>query len=236
MTTVKEKANQLNQKAVVTLFVIDASKYGLGQLRFTAEKDKNGEEIVMNGNTYMCIPIEADGFEITNQGTMPTPTLRFFIDDVNIRSILLSSKDLLGCPVARIRMFEENLDSGSDPDAQARLNDDIYYIEQKTKQTNYEIEFELKTLMDIQGRKIPRNVTNKNTCMQTYRSYDTETDQFVYNNVTCPYAGINYFNEFGQTTFDPTEDVCGKKLSDCEKRFGTNSELPFKAFPGLRNY
>ena len=32
------------------------------------------------------------------------------------------------------------------------------------------------------------------------------------------------------------EDVCGKRLSSCEARFGTNVDLPFGSFPGVGQY
>lgn len=32
---------------------------------------------------------------------------------------------------------------------------------------------------------------------------------------------------------NPLDDVCGKRLSSCAARFGTNAELPFGSFPGI---
>lgn len=236
MADINQTTQELSQKALVTLFIIDASKWGLGTLRFTAEKSNDDQNVMFNGNEYVQIPIEASGFEVTNQGTLPTPTLKFYIGDVGVRSILIDSDDLLGAPVARFRIFEQNLDDGEDPDPEAKVSEDYYYIEQKTAQSKYEIEFELKTLMDLQGLKIPRRVTNKRTCMQTYRVWDRNTEQFVYSNATCPYSGIKYFDSLGNAVFNPEDDVCGKRLSDCEKRFGVNNELPYAAFPGLQSF
>lgn len=234
--TIKNESQKLNQKALVTLFLIDASRWGLGTLRFSADKAKDGGNIIFNGNEYINLPIEAEGFEVSNTGQMPTPTLRFLLDDVSIRSILLDSKDLLGAPVVRFRIFEQNLDDGEDPDPDAKISEDYYFIEQKVSQTKYVIEFELKTLMDLQGLKIPRRVTNKRTCTQTYRVWDNQTNQFVYSNATCPYAGTTYYDSLGNQVFDAADDVCGKRLSDCQKRFGQNNELPYGAFPSLRNF
>lgn len=234
MTNIIEESRKLNQKALVTLFLIDGSKWGLGTLRFSADKAKDGGNIFFNGNEYTQLPIEAEGFEITNKGTLPTPTLRFFINDVAIRSILLDSNDLLGAPIVRFRVFEQNLDDGDDPDPEAKLSEDYFYVEQKTNQNKYSIELELKTLMDLQGQKLPKRMTNKRTCTQTYRTWNKEKDKFSYKNVTCPYAGDRYFNSSGVEVSFPEDDVCGKRIGDCKKRFGENNELPYSSFPGLR--
>lgn len=37
-------------------------------------------------------------------------------------------------------------------------------------------------------------------------------------------------------TVNPADDVCGKRLSSCKARFGSNAELPFGGFPGLGGY
>ncbi len=38
----------------------------------------------------------------------------------------------------------------------------------------------------------------------------------------------------GNRVTDPTQDRCGKKLSDCRLRFGADPlGLPFGAFPGM---
>jgi hypothetical protein len=34
-------------------------------------------------------------------------------------------------------------------------------------------------------------------------------------------------------TFDPLDDVCGKRLNSCKVRFGENAELPYGSFPGI---
>jgi len=46
-------------------------------------------------------------------------------------------------------------------------------------------------------------------------------------------AGVSVTSEpLIQTgTADPLEDVCGKRIASCKKRFGEYAELPFGSFP-----
>ena len=60
-----------------------------------------------------------------------------------------------------------------------------------------------------------------------------EGGQFDYSCAECPYTGNNYFLKDGSTTTSPADDACGKRLSDCKKRFGETAELPFGGFPGI---
>jgi lambda family phage minor tail protein L len=50
------------------------------------------------------------------------------------------------------------------------------------------------------------------------------------------YSDLNvlvYFDENDNGVSNPASDVCGKRLSSCKARFGTNSVLNFGSFPGV---
>lgn len=66
--------------------------------------------------------------------------------------------------------------------------------------------------------------------------------KFIYANATCPYMEDKYFLPNGFSTLNgqpdgdpvpPEKDQCGKRLSDCKKRFGEHAVLPIRAFPGM---
>lgn len=224
----------LTQQALVTLFEIDARDWDAGVLRFTSQTDAAGETIRFNGYDYVPAPIEADGFEWNGRGTLPTPTLRLSIIDVSIVSMLLSTNDLVGAPVKRVRTFAHHLDNGSDPDPEATFPAEHYHIERKSEETRSTIEFELSIELDQEGRQIPARQCLRDTCTHSYRYWNGT--RFVYEGVSCPYTGSKCFDQQGYSTTDKAKDVCGKRLSDCRARFGENSPLPTRAMPGLARY
>ena len=86
--------------------------------------------------------------------------------------------------------------------------------------------------MDYEGTYLPKGQVLRDTCTHIYRVY---TDgEFVYTNATCPYTGANYFKRDGSSTETASEDVCGKKYSDCKLRYPLKSDvLPTRAFPNV---
>jgi len=221
-------AQRLEQDILIELFELDARRYGEGVLRF-CEAPVDEAPPKFNGYTYQPVPIEAKGFKWDGQGTLPTPTLTLSIMDPTLSSLIRQADDLVGAPIRRIRTYRRYLDDGISPDPEAIFPIDDYVIERKTKHNSVMAEFELSVGFDQRGKKIPGRQVIRDTCTHSYRRWDGS--KFVYENVTCPYAGSAIFRANGDRALDESEDVCGKRLSDCEKRFG-NAALPFYGFPG----
>jgi lambda family phage minor tail protein L len=55
----------------------------------------------------------------------------------------------------------------------------------------------------------------------------------VYRSAECSYTGTNYFNANDEVVTTSGQDVCGKRLSSCQVRFGQTAALPFGSFPGV---
>jgi len=220
---------RLEQDAIVTLFELDATRYGDGVLRFCNEP-VDGQAPVFNGYTYQVVPIAAEGFEWNGQGTLPRPTLTVTAMELAFLSLVISADDLVGAPVKRLRVYRRNLDDGTAPDPEALFPPDYYVIERKASQNRRRIQFELSVKMDQQGRMVPHRQVLRDTCTLRYRYWDGS--QYQYDGVTCPYAGSDEFEADGSPAA-PGKDVCGKRLSDCRLRFGEHNELPFGGFPGV---
>lgn len=221
-------AQRLEQDNLIELFELDARQYGEGVLRF-CEGPVDGAAPQFNGYTYQPVPIDAQGFKWDGQGTLPAPTLTLSIMDPALSSLIRQADDLVGAPIRRIRTYRRYLDDGISPDPEATFPIDDYIIERKTKHNSVVAEFELSVSFDQRGKKIPGRQVIRDTCTHSYRRWNGT--EFEYHNVTCPYSGRSYFNKAGYSTVVPGQDECGKRLSDCEKRFG-NSALPFAGFPG----
>lgn len=224
-------AQRLEQDTIVTMFELDATQFGSGILRFSAGLVDEAV-ISFGGVQYSPLPIAAEGFEWNGKGTMPRPTLTVTAMDLAFLSLVLSAEDLVGAPVRRIRTYRKHLDDGSDPDSGATFPIDHYVIERKSSQNRKAIQFELSVQMDQEGRQIPARQILRDTCTHRYRFLDGGVYSYV--GVTCPYAGPGEWNIEGDQA--PGADKCGKRLSDCKKRFGEASELPFYGFPGVGRY
>lgn len=228
-----KESNLLAQDAIVEMFELDLTKLGLGVFRFSSTSN-NGGTLKFNGEEYPPAPIEASGFQWDGVGTMPRPHLKIGAKDLYFLNMVVDAEDLVGSPVKRLRTFAKYLDDGSYPNTGAAFPEDTFVIERKTTQTRHLLEFELSTELDQQGVQIPRLKVLRDTCVHRYRYWNGT--RFVYAEASCPYAGSKYFKHNGESTTDPAQDFCGKRISDCKLRFGDKAILPRLAFPGVDRY
>ena len=225
------ESNELEQDALVEMFELDLSKRGLGTFRFTPS---SAQPVHFDGFEFVPAPIEASGFQWDGVGTMPRPTLRLAAKDLYFLNLVFDADDLIGSPVRRFKTYRKFLDDGSQGNRGLKFPTEHFVIERKNTQTRHLLEFELSTKLDQEGMQLPRKVVLRDTCVHNYRYWDGE--RLSYKQVSCPYAGDTYFEANGDRTYDQKKDACGKRISDCKKRFGENAVLPRLAFPGVGRY
>lgn len=220
---------QLDPGALVTVFELDLTDRGGGYFRFHAGSNELGTDIVWQGNTYTRFPIEADGFEIRGSGTMPRPKVKVANITGMMGAVARDYDDLVGAKLTRKRTLARYLDAvnfegGVNPDADPNQHfpDDLWFIEQKTLENRFMVEWVLASAFDLQGVMLPNRQVIQNSCGWDYRSAE------------CGYTGTNYFDVNDQPC-TILEDVCPKRMSSCKKRF-PNDILPFGAFPGSIRY
>lgn len=209
------------------MFVLDASNLvGGSVMRFHAGTNGLQQPVVWQGQTYIPLPIEAEGFDISSQGTLPRPKMRVANVQGMFSAAAAENEDLVNCKVTRKRTFARFLDAvnfpsgiNEDADPNQELPDDIYYVEQKTNENRYVVEWELSSAFDLFGVQLPRRQVIQNTCMWRYRSPN------------CGYIGTGYFDA-NDRPCSANLDVCGKRLTSCRIRFGTSNALPYGGFPG----
>ena len=123
---------------------------------------------------------------------------------------ILKYGDIVGCKVTRRRTFAKYLDwenfefntappanprdrkfsprlqelpAGYEPDPNAELPKDVYFIERKSAENKNTIQYQLSSVLDLEGVKIPQRVVISDRCNWEYRgpgcwyqhAYDTET-------------------------------------------------------------
>ena len=257
-----EELLRLAPSAIIDLFEIQLTESVNGVndiLHYHAGKNGLTEDIKFGGQTYPAVPVEVDGFEFSSKGTLPRPTLRVANVNNAITSLMLLYNPL-AAEVRRIRTFAKfidttNFQNGVNPfftkesnveDALTTQNGDIlteqsendtadpdakivetWYIDRVSSENQQFVEFELAPKLDLTNLALPRR-TIEEFCPWTYRG-----------GRECPYVGDKCFTIDDQEITTGTQaekeaaDVCGKRLSSCQARFGPEN-LPFGGFYGAR--
>ena len=225
-----EELAKINPSAIIELFELrlDSTLHGSSDVyRFHAGANAAvSGNIVFNSQTYTRIPIKAEGFEYSNTGTLPRPTLSISNLDGTMTTLLLlvnattAGNDLGGAEVRRIRTLKKYLDGESAADPNARWPEERWFVDRKATESRDSVTFELASKFDLAGQKIPKRQVIANVCQWKYRSSE------------CSYTGSNYFDVNGNSVSTLAEDVCGKRVASCKLRFGDTAELPFGSFPG----
>lgn len=158
------------------------------QLRYTAGTD-GATTLRFGGWEYYPAACVAAGFEQKGGGTLPRPTFRLGLVNNGLAQYLIYNTDLVGWSFKRIRTFANFLDTGSLADPNSHLPIDFYRVERKTSQSSEFVEWELSSLLSHEGKKLPGREIIRDYCTRSYRFWNTETQSFDYEGVTCPYRG-----------------------------------------------
>lgn len=215
----------LDQDKWVELFVLDATNRDAGMFYFHSGQNELKQNIVWQGNEYIALPVEASGFAY-DSGQFPRPKLKLANIQGLFSTLVRTHNDLVGMKVVRKRTAVRYLDAinfdGGNPDANPNeyLEDEIFYVTQKTAENKLYIEFELGSALDLSGVYLPNRMVLANHCPFRYRGEE------------CAYAGTNYYDIYGNTVATISLDRCSKTLDACKLRFGENGELSFGGFPG----
>ena len=169
-----------------------------GVMRFHNNIKIFNSYIKWNKNTYYPAPINAEGFESTSTGTLPTPTLSIASQSETgsdqlalLRHEIAKFGDIIGAKVTRRRTFAKYIDAanfsvkgasklkqgerafqipdGYEPDPYAELPKEIYYIERKEVENKSIIKYTLSSILDLEGIKLPKRTIISDKCVWQYR-------------------------------------------------------------------
>lgn len=219
--------HQIQQPTVqgfITLYELDARKLGGDVYRFHGHNhDSDNGVITWQGQEFIAIAITAEGLEVRGDGKASTPTLTIHNDIGGVpqalRLLCLRFGDFAGARLKVIHTLAEYLDSPNSQADEQNYRTALWYIEQKTSETNATTTFELSNPVDFEGQKIPvRQIT----------SYCHWAVCGRYRMEECGYMGTARFTADGKPTDNPELDKCGGRLSDCKLR---NNEGRFGGFP-----
>ena len=235
--SVYEELSVFNPSAIIELFELrlDNNLHGSSDiLRWHAGVNEQiTGNIVWNGESYVRVPVKAEGFEYKNTGTLPRPTLTVDNTTSLITALFLVvnattvGNDLAGAEVRRIRTLKKFLDAAnfasgnSNADPYASFPEERWFVDRKSAENREIVSFELSSKFDVAGQKLPKRQCIANLCQWEYRSSE------------CGYTGSNFFDVNDNTAASLAQDRCGKRISSCKLRFGQNNPLPFGSFPAV---
>ena len=220
---------QSSLDTLIEMYQLDTAILGGGIYYFTSSAYSD-HPVVFGGHTYTPIEFEASGFEWSGTGKLPTPKVKIGNVSQTLTGLAIEFNDLMGATITRLRTFKQFLDGEANADPTQKFPDEVYRIERKATMNKIFIEFELSSVIDQEGKKLPGRQMIRNVCTHTYRKWTGAA--FDYTNATCPYVAATYYNEGGSVT-TAANDKCSKLLNTgCRLRFG-QAALPTRAFPGL---
>jgi lambda family phage minor tail protein L len=206
---------KLESDAVVEMFEIDFSnlqndfsfldkkyKINLGSepvYRFCSSVNLTNP-LIWQGKEYPPLPIHTSDFEIPSDGRLPRPKLTIANPSGLLSTIVLMNYDFHGCKVTRKRTFAKFLDDANfrsrsgakknpskQADPQAFLPDEVFYINKKIAETRESLEFELTSILEMEGVRFPAREMLADHC------------SFRYRGLGCSYCGIPCETETGKS-------------------------------------
>lgn len=222
-----ELLQSLSPTAILEFTVIDATALGGDIYYLHNGTNEFYTDVIWQGQVYSFFPYKLSGFETRTDGTIPRPKFEISNIDGAFSTLNKLYQDLIGVKVTRKRTFKKYLDAvnfingNGYADPNAHFADDIYYIDRKSSENRQLVEFELASVLDLNGVKLPRRQVLQNMCPWKYRGNE------------CGYIGSTYWDTKDAAVGSEQEDRCGKRLSSCQLRFPGNTTLPYGAFIGV---
>ncbi|RWB95530.1 MAG: phage minor tail protein L [Mesorhizobium sp.] len=232
MSALTQTVQTANPGEFVALFRLDVSSLG-GQVMYFCQSAHEGAPISFGGITYTPVDVEFSGMEINAGGALPRPHVKVSAANGVFQQIINEFGDLLGVQIQRVRTFRQFLDGHEEADPTMYYGPDTFRVERKVEENPVFIEWELSAAIDQESKKIPGRQVIRDTCLWRYRQFNPNTGDFDYSRAQCPYALNVFFDRNGNSVPTAAQDQCGRKLGDCEKRFGEGNPLPFGGFPGV---
>lgn len=230
--TIAEDIQKLTPGNLVTLYELDTTAIGGDVMRFHGHNDS---VITWQGKDYTPWAIEANNFERNGSGQQPLPTMKIGnigVDDNGnqitgvISALCLALSDLRGGKLTRKRTFAKYLDGEVLADPDEHLPDEVWIVNQKTKETPDAVVFALTSPLQFDGLKLPSRQIIAGLCGWLTMA----SPGGGYRGTYCGYMGSDMYDADGVQVFDAAQDKCGGRVSDCRLRF-KDAPLRYGGFP-----
>lgn len=185
---VQVQATSWTPTTLLSLFILDGTSIGLSEIFYFHDGTNSSfQPVVFNGQTYLPFPIQVKGFGMDGRGTPNRPTITAANINGFVSNLLLQNQSLVGAKFIRQRVFARFLDNANwasgnpygQPDPTAAYPQEIWFVNRKITENQQTVEWELGSLFELDGIKLPGRVILSNICSFKYRQVGT-----------CNYTGV----------------------------------------------
>ena len=162
-----------------TLFY-DYQNDSKSQINFHGGTNGIGGPIIFDGQQYLPLPMESEGFDVLGDQRLPRPIIRVSNAGLYISSLLRRFENLNGAKLVRKRTFLKFIDDANFPkkvnpwgtaNPSARMPDDKYFISRKMGENKLVVEFELVSSLELENIEIPARKISSRYCSWIYRGF-----------------------------------------------------------------
>jgi lambda family phage minor tail protein L len=159
--------------------------------------------VIWQGVQYIPIPVEAEGFGVFGDGTLPRPKIKVSNNNNIISYFLGKYKDFKNAKVFRKKVFVKHLDDvnfdGGNPfglaNSDSEISEEKYFIGQKVQENKAFVEFELNLPLDLDNFDVNHRTVNAKYCYWQYRG------------LGCRYNGLPVEQEDGAAFTDSNNSI-----------------------------
>ena len=152
---------ELELNSSSTVYFHDGTNASLGNVTF-------------DGNTYLAIPVQAQGFKLSAGGKNPRPTFIFGnIENVFSGAVSTDFDSLLGKKITRRTTLNKYLSS----DPAVEFPKQVFFIDRIKSRDKVSVSFECATPYDLEGLKIPHRQIISNACSWIYTGADPSLNE-----------------------------------------------------------
>lgn len=183
LATTSLEQSILTPTTLLSLWTLDATNVGLNTVyHFYDGVSANFQPLVFNSRTHTPFPIAVEGMGYDGKGTLIRPKLTASNINGFTSSLLLQYQNLIGARIIRRRVFARYIDAvnfpGSinpygTPDPSAAYPDEVWYVNRKITENQQVVQWELATLFEVDGIRLPKRTVQAGVCPSKYRDPNT---------------------------------------------------------------
>ena len=215
--------------ALLELYILyyDYSNDTQAQLYFHAGTNGLAGKVYYDGQEYLPMPVESEGFEVLGDQRLPRPKIKVSNAGLYVSSLLRKYNNLNGAKLVRRRTFAKFLDDQNFPNnanpwgsanPNARLPDEKFFISRKNVENKMYVEFELISSLDLENVNIPAREVSARYCSWIYRGYGCRYGQnslVIGDDLDRPVASVDddlfVISSGGQFHLNPAMQCAGTK-------------------------
>lgn len=161
MTIASQSQNLSITGGLIELYILDCSNIGGDIHYFTPNTAKNGGPVTWQGTPYFSLPISTSGWEYSGDGSQKKPQLMISNVTKTLMQAVIDLGDIVGAKLTRYQTFTNFLDGEPTADPTQFYPPDEFLIEQKLSHDRKQIVWQMCSVIDRWGIKLPRRQVTK---------------------------------------------------------------------------